>query len=157
MGHEAVVRYISYAIMLALVGAGLAGLLQREAVAGGDMDDLVRAEYPRVTRQGLKPSLTVEVRNPGPPAAAPVVTLASDYLGALQLGGVTPDPDSATPVGDGLVRYAFAPLAGGARLRAVFAFSIDQQASGLRFSSPLRVALGGRLLLEDEVRTLVLP
>lgn len=157
MKRDLTIRYLAYALMLAVVVAALAGVLERESAVGSTAREGARAEYPRVTRQGLKPSLVVEVHNRGAGARAPSVTLASGYLEALQLGAVTPDPDEAAPVGDGLVRYTFAPLAGGDSLRAVFAFSIDQQVSGVRFSSPLRVALGTSVLLDARARTVVIP
>ena len=156
--QDLVLRYIAYAVMLAVVAAGLVGLLERESSArasagSGDVD----VEYPRITRQGLKPSLVVEVRNAAPVARVPVLVLSGEYLEALQLEGVTPEPAEAAAVGDGLVEYRFAALAPGATLRASLAMSIDQQAPGVRFTSPLTVALGGRVLLDARITTVVLP
>jgi hypothetical protein len=152
------IRDIAYAIMLTAVVAGLAGLLERDAdaratAASGD----VAVEYPSVTRQGLKPTLVVQVTNSAPVARVPELVLSAEYLEALQLQGVTPAPDGEGAVGDGLVEYRFGALDPGATLRASLAMSIDQQAPGVRFTSPLRVALGGRLLLDTELTTLVLP
>lgn len=87
----------------------------------------------------------------------PEIVLSGEYLEGLQLQGVTPDPAEAGAVGDGLIAYRFAALDPGATLRASLSMSIDQQAPGLRFTSPLRVALGGRLLMDTDLTTVVLP
>jgi len=156
--QDLVLRVIAYSLMAAVVLAGLVGLLERDETArasapSGD----VEVEYPGVTRQGLKPSLVVEVRNSGALPRVPALVLSADYLDALQFSGAVPEPQESSAVGDGLVEYRFAPLEPGATLRASLAFSIDQQAPGVRFTSPLVVALGGRVLLDDEVATMVLP
>jgi hypothetical protein len=156
--QDLVMRYIAYAVMLAAVVAGLVGLLERDATArasarSGDVD----VEYPRITRQGLKPSMVVEVRNAAPVARVPTLVVSGEYLEALQVGAVTPEPAEAAAVGDGLVEYRFAALGPAATLRASLAMSIDQQAPGVRFTSPLTVALGGRVLLDTRITTVVLP
>lgn len=156
--QDLLIRYVAYAIMLAVVAAGLAGVLESEddARATGVTGD-AEIEYPAVTRQGLKPTLVVDVVNRSSRPREPALVLSSDYLEGLQLGAVTPDPADAAGVGDGLVEYRFAPLGPGERLRAVLSFSIDQQAPGVRFETPVRVALGDERLLDDDVSTLVLP
>jgi hypothetical protein len=83
--------------------------------------------------------------------------VSGEYLEALQVGAVTPEPAEAAAVGDGLVEYRFAALGPAATLRASLAMSIDQQAPGVRFTSPLTVALGGRVLLDTRITTVVLP
>jgi hypothetical protein len=60
--QDLALRYVAYAIMLAVVAAGLFGLLEAEDDAGvtgvtGDAE----MEYPAITRQRLKPTLVVDV------------------------------------------------------------------------------------------------
>lgn len=156
--QDLVIRYLAYALMMAVVAAGVAGVLESEDDAGAiGAAGAVDVEYPTVTRQGLKPSLVVTVENRTGAPREPAVVLSGEYLEALQLQGVTPDPAEASGVGDGLIEYAFEPLSPGERLRASFSFSIDQQAPGARFESPVRVALGDERLLDADVTTVVLP
>ena len=144
--------------MAALVGLGLAGVLEREDSAGATgADGAARAEWPTVTRQGLMPSLTVTVDNGGPVARVPVVRIAAGYLHDLQFDGVSPEPESQETVGDGLVELRFPALEPGARLEAELHFDIGQQAEALRARSPLVVLLGGRTLLSEQIRTVILP
>lgn len=156
--QDLVIRYVAYAVMIAVVAVGLAGVLERVDDARATASSgAVGVEYPAVTRQGLKPSVVVSVDNRAGAPREPAIVMSAEYLEELQLAGVTPDPAQASGVGDGLIEYRFEPLAPGARLRASFAFSIDQQAPGLRFESPVRVALGDELVLDADVSTLVLP
>lgn len=152
-------RYVAYAIMIVVVALGLIGLLERDAGRDASVAGLgtARVEFPSVTRQGLKPALVVEVTNDTARPYEPKLTLETRYLQAIQLGAVFPAPAEVTGVDRGLAEYSFEPLAPGDRLRAVLAFSIDQQAPGLRFTTPVTVGLGERTLLEDTITTLVLP
>lgn len=156
--RSAVIRYVAYAVMIVLVGAALLGFLERDGRARADEPaGTVEIDYPKVTRQGLKPALAVEVVNRDRVAREVSIDLSSEYLEALQLGTVSPDPAESRGVGDGQVRYTFAAIGTGERLRALFAFSIDQQSPRLRARTPVRVALGEAALLETSLTTTVLP
>jgi hypothetical protein len=156
--RSAVIRYLAYAIMVALVAMALLGVLEQDGRASAETDaGAAEIDYPEVTRQGLKPSLVVTVENRDRVAREVSVDLASTYVEGLQLGTVSPDASEARGVGDGALRWTFAPVGPGERLRAVFAFSIDQQHPGLRAESPVRVAVGDEVVLRTDITTTVLP
>ena len=156
--RSAIIRYVAYAAMLALVVMALLGVMEQDGRARAETAaGAAEVDYPEVTRQGLKPSLVVTVENRDRVAREVSVDLASEYLEALQLGTVTPDPAEARGVAGDQIRYTFAPVGPGERLRAVFAFSIDQQHPGLRARSPVRVAAGDEVVLLTDITTTVLP
>jgi hypothetical protein len=156
--RSVVIRYVAYAVMIALVATALLGVLEQDGRARAESDaGGVEVDYPRVTRQGLKPSLVVTVENRDRVAREVSVDLASAYVAGLQLATVTPDPAESRGVGDGGLRWTFTAIGPGERLRAVFAFSIDQQHPGLRARSPVRVAVGDREVLRTHITTTVLP
>jgi hypothetical protein len=152
------IRYLAYALMIAAVIAGLVGALERDGQAeAATTAGEARIDYPRVTRQGLKPTLVVEVVNRTRRPQEPALVISSEYLESVQLAGLSPDPVESGGTGDGLVEFRFAPLGAEERLRAVLAFSIDHQAPGARFETPVRVVLGSSLLLDADISTVVLP
>jgi hypothetical protein len=156
--RSAVIRYVSYAIMIALVASALLGVLEQDGRARAETSaGAAEIDFPEVTRQGLKPTLVVTVENRGRVAREVSVDLASAYVESLQLDGVSPDASEARGVGDDQLRWTFAPVGPGERLRAVFAFSIDQQHPGLRANSPVRVAVGDEIVLLTDITTTVLP
>ena len=156
--RSAVIRYLSNAIMLAIVAMALLGVLEQDGRAHAETSaGAAEIDYPEVTRQGLKPTLVVTVENRDRVAREVSVDLASSYVEALQLGIVSPDPSEARGVGSDQLRWTFTPIGPGERLRAVFAFSIDQQHPGLRANSPVRVAVGDEVVLQAEITTTVLP
>lgn len=153
-----IIRYTAYAVMIALVALALLGLLEQDGRARAvTASGAAEVDYPSVTRQGLKPSIVVTVENRDRVAREVSVDLGSRYLEEMQLSGVTPDPSEARGVGAGTLRYTFTPIGAGERLRAVFAFSIDQQHPGLRSRSPVRVAVGDHEVLRTDISTTVLP
>jgi hypothetical protein len=156
--RSAIIRYVSYAIMIAIFAMALLGVLEQDGRARAETSaGAAEIDYPEVTRQGLKPTLVVTVENRDRVAREVSVDLASAYVEALQLGIVSPDPSEARGVGSDQLRWTFTPIGPGERLRAVFAFSIDQQHPGLRANSPVRVAVGDEVVLQDEITTTVLP
>ena len=156
--RSAVIRYVSYAVMVALVAMALLGVLEQDGRARAESaSGAAEVDYPEVTRQGLKPSLVVTVENRDRVAREVSIDLGSRYLEELQLSTVTPDPAEARGVDAETVRYTFTPIGAGERMRAVFAFSIDQQHAGLRSRSPLRVAVGDTEVLRTDISTTVLP
>lgn len=153
-----VLRYITYAAMAVVVGLGLAGRLERDASSSvRSTDGTARASWPSVTRQGLVPTIVVHVENRGPVPRVPAIRLTAKYLRDLQLDSVTPEPESAEAVADGMVELRFPALPAGVRLEAELSFDITQQAATLRARSPLVVTLGGRTLLSERMSTLILP
>jgi hypothetical protein len=156
--RSAVIRYVAYAIMIALVALALLGALESDGRARAEGPaGAAEIDYPDVTRQGLKPTLVVTAENRDRVAREVSVDLASAYVEGLQLGTVNPDPAEARGVAGDQLRYTFAPIGPGERLRAVFAFSIDQQHPGLRARSPVRVAIGDEEVLRTDITTTVLP
>ena len=156
--RSAVIRYVSYVVMIALVAMALFGVLEQDGRARAETAaGTAEVDYPEVTRQGLKPSLVVTVENRDRVAREVSVDLASAYLEGLQLAGVTPDPAESRAVAGDQVRFTFTSVGPGERLRAVFAFSIDQQHPGLRANSPVRVAVGDEDVLLTDITTTVLP
>ena len=154
----AVIRYVSYAIMIALVALALLGVLEQDGRARAESTSgAAEVDYPEVTRQGLKPTLVVTVENRARVAREVSVDLASSYVEALQLATVTPDPAEARGIADDQIRWTFTAVGPGERLRAVFAFSIVQQHPGLRANSPVRVAVGDDEVLRTHITTTVLP
>ena len=156
--RSAVIRYLSYAVMIAIVAMALLGVLEQDGRARAETSaGAADLDYPEVTRQGLKPSLVVTVENRDRVAREVSVDLASTYVEGLQLGTVTPDPAEARGIADDQIRWTFTAVGPGERLRAVFAFSIDQQHPGLRANSPVRVAVGDEEVLLTHITTTVLP
>jgi hypothetical protein len=153
-----IIRYAAYTVMAALVVMALLGVLEQDGRARAETaSGAAEIDYPTVTRQGLKPSIVVTVENRDRVAREVSVDLGSRYVEEMQLSTVSPDPSEARGVGAETLRYTFTPIAAGERLRAVFAFSIDQQHPGLRSRSPVRVAVGDREVLRTDISTTVLP
>jgi hypothetical protein len=153
-----VIRYVMYVLMGALVLGGLLGLFER----GGSEDaegasSRIEVVWPKVTRQGLFPTLRVTYDNLGDRPATPRLAVEPRYLRTLQVDGATPDPVEVAPVAGGLIEYRFEALDPGATLEAWLSFNIDHQARSIRVRSRLRAALGADTPVDREISTLILP
>jgi hypothetical protein len=157
-GKALIIRYVMYVAMGALVIGGLLGAFERGGAADAEgASSRIEVVWPKVTRQGLFPTLKATYVNRGDRPATPRLAVEPRYLRTLQVDGATPDPVEVVPVAGGLVEYRFEALEPGATLEAWLSFNIDHQADRLRVRSRLRAALGADTPVDREISTLILP
>jgi hypothetical protein len=99
-----------YALLI-LMGLTLAGLFGNGPLSSTAMEDAtgaLRIEYQRFGRLGSALRTTIRIRRPADGQAS--IDLSRDYLDAVRIVAITPEPDSATTTADG-VRYHFSQVA----------------------------------------------
>jgi hypothetical protein len=125
------VRRVGRAVLALILAAAVCGLLGPGPLSEADVSSpsgLVRMEYQRFARHVADTSVQLTVRpDPAEPEAARV-WISAQYLSALNVQQVVPEPDSWTTVDDGVV-LTF-PV-GGPDDRVVVQMQVRAEAIGL--------------------------
>lgn len=134
------VERAGWGVMIVLVGAALAGLLGNGPASRASLQQgAASVRYERVVHHGSPAALSFAVSGAAPSGPHVAIALDSDYVSAMALEHIVPEPLRVESSAAGVTTFVFAT--GDGTLRARFAFRPDHV--GVRASA---VAVGGHAL-----------